>query len=532
MRLFSDFRSFFPSRLIVGLLVLMLPLGVLLSLASCTQVAGSSYSGSLPSPQMAPSQAASQVFTTDDFVKRPENKFQNVRTQPLSTFSTDVDTASYALVRQALDDGRMPHNGTVRIEEMVNYFPYHDAGPKGHDPVAVTAELTPAVWAPDHRVLRIGLKAREIDWSTRKPSNLVFLIDTSGSMYGPEKLGLVKTSMTLLSENLDKRDTVTIVTYAGSAGVALPPTRGDKKDKILAVLDELEAGGGTRGSAGIKTAYDLARKNFIEDGINRVILCTDGDFNLGVTSKAGLLDLIKDEARSGVFLTVLGYGMGNYKDDQMMQLADSGNGAYAYIDSALEAKRVLVEQVGSSLITVAKDVKVQVEFNPQKVASYRLIGYEKRVLEARDFKDDARDAGEMGAGHTVTALYEIVPAGLGERGGDVAPLKYATEATPKGNHGDEWATVKVRYKDPSGSTGREMSIPVQNAAFTKTPSPDTRFAMAVAAFGMVLSQSEHKGTATYDQVLSIVSDPSVSSDVYRKEFVGLVAKAKRISGEK
>lgn len=473
--------------------------------------------------------ASAEPFTTNDFVKRPENGFQNVRTQPLSTFSTDVDTASYALVRLALESGQMPHNGTVRIEEMVNYFPYHDAAPKGGKPIAITAELTPAFWAKNHHVLRIGLKAKDINWADRKPSNLVFLIDTSGSMFQANKLDLVKASMKMLTENLDKRDTVTIVTYAGSAGVALPPTRGDKKDKILDVLDSLNAGGSTQGAAGIQTAYDLAQENFIKGGINRVILATDGDFNVGITSKAGLLDLIRDKAKSGVFLTVLGYGMGNYKDDQMMQLADSGNGAYAYIDSILEAKRVLVEQVGASMITVAKDVKIQVEFNPQKVVSWRLIGYEKRLMDAQDFKDDKKDAGEMGAGHTVTALYEIVPVGSPQQGGDVDPLKYSSQATPKGGYGHEWATVKVRYKAPDGSKSQEMSIPVQDSAFTKTPSADMRFATAVAAFGMLLGGSDHKGTATWDQVLSIVSDPAVSSDDYRKEFVDMVSRAKDIS---
>lgn len=474
---------------------------------------------------------------SNDFVKQQENDVLNVSSSPLSTFSIDVDTASYALVRRALEEGRMPHKGSVRVEEMINFFQYAYPAPVGKAPCTITTELTNAFWNPEHKLLRIGIKAKDIDWKGRKPSNLVFLVDSSGSMSGPDRMGLVKKSLQMLVDNMDERDTISIVTYAGSSSVALKPTSGKFKSRILEAIDKFEASGSTQGSAGIQTAYELASKNYIKGGLNRVILCTDGDFNVGVTSKDGLLELIKEKARSGVFLTVLGYGMGNYKDDMLMKLADSGNGMYAYIDTALEAKKVLVEQIGSSLITVAKDVKVQVEFNPAKVASYRLVGYEKRILEARDFNDDTKDAGEMGAGHTVTALYELVPAELGEAGASsVDPLKYGGQASRPGDaaddYKDEWCTVKVRYKEPEGEASKLIQTVVTDGDLHTEPTPDTRMATAVAAFGMLLSESKYKGSVTYEQVLEIVSDPAVSNDLYRKEFMGLVAKAVRINAQK
>lgn len=476
-------------------------------------------------------QAASMAFVTDRFDKLPENKFHETAVAPLSTFSIDVDTASYNLARHFLEDGQWPPVGAVRTEELINYFRYaYPAPADDKTPCSITADMGPAFWQPEHRLLRVALKAKDIDWNRRSPSNLVFLLDVSGSMYGPDRLDLVKKSMAMLVEQLDRRDTVSIVTYASEDRVALPPANGADKARILAALDGLEAGGGTAGSRGIVTAYNLAREHFIKNGVNRVILCTDGDFNMGVTSQSGLLALIRRQAESGVFLSVLGFGMGNYQDAMMVKLADSGNGMYGYINTPLEARRLFVEQVGASVITVARDVKVQVEFNPERVASYRLIGYEKRMLEAEDFNNDTVDAGEMGAGHTVTALYEIVPrtsGGTAGKGG-VDPLRYASVRGPQQARGDfsvEWAQVKVRYKEPDGGQSRLISRIVRDGDYSAAPSPDFRMAEAVAAFGMILNDSPFKGRATLDMVLQRVSDPAVSSDVYRKEFVGLVAKA-------
>lgn len=486
-------------------------------------------SAMLPGQVQSPYPASPRQMQTDDFYSLPENVYFDVNKDPLSTFSVDVDTASYSVVRRFLEKGELPPKGTVRIEEMINFFPYAYKAPAKNIPCSLDAELSENFWNKDQLLLRIGVKAQEIDWSGRKPSNLVFLLDVSGSMFGPERLPLAQKALRMLVENLDQRDTVSIVVYAGRSGTLLAAAKGNEKEKILNAIDSLQAGGSTHGSAGIEAAYALAKENYIKDGINRIILCTDGDFNVGVTSKAALLDLVREKRESGIFLSVFGFGMGNYKDDMLVKLADNGNGMYAYIDTPLEAKKVLVEQIGSSMITVAKDVKIQVEFNPQRVTSYRLVGYEKRLLQARDFKDDRKDAGEMGSGHTVTALYEIVPAGGPAKGGDIDKLKYSAPLQPSGKHGDEWCTVSLRYKEPDGKESKLISLPVTDANYNKQGSPDMRMAAAVAAFGMLLNNSEYKGSASYDEVIKIVSDPAVSTDAYRQEFIGLAAKAKRLS---
>ncbi len=366
--------------------------------------------------------------SSETYAKIRDNAFRPVAKEPLSTFSIDVDTASYANVRRFLTRGMMPPPDAVRIEEMINYFPYHDIAPHEEGRFRVGVEVARCPWNADHRLARISLKAREMDRGKRPPSNLVFLLDVSGSMAAPNKLPLLRTAMKMLVDALGENDRVAIVVYAGAEGLALPSTSCMQKGEILSSLDQLQAGGSTNGGAGIKLAYDVAVQNFIQGGTNRVILATDGDFNVGVTGDADLIRLIEEKRKSGVFLSVLGLGEGNLQDKKMEGLADKGNGNYSYLDTAKEARKVLVEQIAGTLVTVAKDVKIQVEFNPAKVASYRLIGYENRLLANADFKDDAKDAGEIGAGHSVTALYELVPPGkeatIPGGSGDVGPLKY------------------------------------------------------------------------------------------------------------
>lgn len=460
----------------------------------------------------------------EEYESPVENKFVSPLHKPLSTFSADVDVASYANVRRYIHRGQMPPGEAVRTEELVNYFTWHYPPPKGADPVSVTAEAGVCPWNAAHRLVRIGVRAREIDSDRLPASNLVFLIDVSGSMEGSSRLGLVKASLKLLINNLRAEDRVAIVVYAGSAGEALPSTPGNDRQKIREALDNLSAGGSTAGGAGIKLAYKIARQHFIKNGNNRIILCTDGDFNVGVSSEKELEQLIEEERRSGVFLTVLGYGMGNYKDRKMQTLAQKGNGNHAYIDNLQEANKTLVEQFGSTVYAVAKDVKLQVEFNPAKVQAYRLIGYETRLLNPEDFNDDTKDAGEMGAGHTVTALYEVVPAGVeSDFAGRIDALKYQSNNPPPAlSSSPEMLTVKVRYKEPDEDASKKIEQPLIDKG-SDASSSDFRFAAAVALFGHLLRHSDYVRNASYRDVIELANaglgdDPSG----YRHEFVQLV----------
>lgn len=465
-----------------------------------------------------------------------ENRFLHTADAPLSTFSIDVDTASYANVRRFLMAGRRPPRDAVRIEELVNYFRYASPRPEGDDPFSVIAEAAECPWRPGHRLVRIGLHGRDVARDARPAGNLVFLIDVSGSMGDPDKLPLVKQSLLLLVDELTENDRVAIVTYAGNAGLKLPPTSGDQKARIRAAIESLSSGGSTHGSAGIELAYEQAAERFIPGGANRVILATDGDLNVGITDDAALVDLIRRQAQGGTFLTVLGFGQGNLQDEKMEKLADNGNGVYAYIDGVREARKVLVEQLTGSTITIAKDVKIQVEFNPAAVASYRLLGYENRALAAEDFRDDTKDAGEIGAGHGVTALYEVQLAGdlAPTAGRGAEPLKYGRNepepeaATPLDEAASrELLTVKLRFKQPEGDTSRLVEVPLADAGGGfDAASADLRFAAAVAAFGMILRGSEHAGDATLPLVARIAG-AALGEDAggYRAEFLDLVRRA-------
>ncbi len=467
------------------------------------------------------------AFNTASYAYRADSSFVDVRHHPLSTFAADVDTASYANVRRFLNDDELPPADAVRIEEMLNYFPYDYTAPR-QEPFAAHLELGPAPWKPAHRLLRIGLKAREIAVQHRPASNLVFLVDVSGSMNAPNRLPLVKRALEMLVESLDGRDRIAIVVYAGAAGLVLPPTSGADKATILGALARLQAGGSTNGAQGIQLAYDTAAGGFLSHGNNRVILATDGDFNVGMTDEGSLTRLIQERAKGGVFLSVLGFGMDNYKDSTLEMLADKGNGNYAYVDTDNEARKTLVDQLTSTLITVAKDVKIQVEFNPSRVRSYRLLGYENRLLRPEDFRDDTKDAGEVGAGHAVTALYEIVPASEDSSPALPDRLRYQERGGLTGAaRGGELMRMKLRYKDPKGSRSRSLEwtakdepVPLSEA------SADFRFAAAVAAFGMLLRDSPHKGAATFDDVRA-QAEAAKGQDAggYRQEFIHLVGKA-------
>jgi Ca-activated chloride channel family protein len=470
-----------------------------------------------------------QEFNTEAYDTIIENEFLLAQSNPLSTFSIDVDTASYSNVRRFLTHGQLPPPGAVRIEELVNYFSYDYPCPEGDIPFAVNAEIASCPWAPEHRLIRFGLKGRLIEQDSRPVSNLVFLIDVSGSMADQNKLPLVKDALRLLLEQLGENDRVAIVVYAGSSGLVLPSTTADQKPTIRAALENLYAGGSTNGGEGIELAYRIAVENYINGGVNRVVLCTDGDFNVGITDQSSLERLIEDKAASGVALSVLGFGMGNYKDATVEQLADKGNGNYAYIDTLSEARKVLVEQMSGTLVTIARDVKIQVDFNPEQVAAYRLIGYENRMLKAEDFDNDAKDAGEIGAGHTVTALYEIVPVGMDVPVSSDAPQsKYQQPAALSDSAmTDELLTLHLRYKQPDGVTSSELEFPIRDShAEFGQASDDFQFAAAVAAFGMLLRDSEFKGNATYAAVAEW-AQPAIGADPfgYRAEFLQLVSHA-------
>ncbi|HWB80016.1 MAG TPA: VWA domain-containing protein [Nannocystaceae bacterium] len=457
-----------------------------------------------------------------------ENDFIAVADDPLSTFAIDVDTASYSNVRRFLKDGALPPASAVRIEELVNYFDYSYEAPSGPHPFAVASEVAPAPWAPSHLLVRIGLEGKHIAQGKAPAKNLVFLLDVSGSMNAPDKLPLLQHAMRLLASQLRDTDRIAIVVYAGAAGVVLEPT--SDRRAIEDAIGRLEAGGSTNGGQGIELAYALAAKNFQKDAVNRVVLATDGDFNVGVSSNGELMKLIEKQREGGVFLTVLGFGTGNLGDSTMETLADHGNGNYAYIDGPEEAEKVLLREVDSTLVTIAKDVKLQVEFNPAEVASYRLIGYENRKLAHQDFNDDKKDAGEIGAGHEVTALYEVVPAGIGSKDGKVDDLKYQNDRTTKvASIGGELLNVKLRYKQPDGDESTMFEVPVRAA--DANASTDFRFAAAVAEFGMLLRDSKHKGNASWAQTIELARE-SVGNDPHgeRRELVGLVQAAAKLSG--
>ncbi|WP_439184017.1 YfbK domain-containing protein [Carboxylicivirga taeanensis] len=473
-------------------------------------------------------------FNTENYASINENGYKQVTQQPLSTFSVDVDRAAYANVRRFLNNGQLPPHDAVRIEEMINYFDYAYAAPVNEEPFAVHSELAVCPWNAEHHLLKIGLKGRAIEKHNLPPSNLVFLIDVSGSMNSPNKLPLLKSSFRLLVNELRPEDHVAIVVYAGAAGVVLEPTSGRDKKKILAAFDQLKAGGSTAGGAGLKRAYKLARENYQEHANNRIILATDGDFNVGVSSNAAMEELVEKERDSGIFMTVLGFGMGNYKDDRMEIIADKGNGNYAYIDNLQEAQKTLVSEFGGTLFTIAKDVKFQIEFNPAKVLGYRLIGYENRLLNDEDFNDDKKDAGEIGAGHTVTALYEIIPVGAKDANKwikAVDKLKYQKKKEVESLVSDEWLTLKLRYKQPNETRSQLMEQPLSDEVKKfEIASDDFRFAAAVAGFGMLLSDSEYKGDISYDTIRAMAKAARGNDEEgFKAEMIRLVKTAESLS---
>ena len=503
---------------------------------------GAAINGLPPAPPPPGSPAPQYIYERhqydlyrDGLVPRPrdtasyativENKFQSAREHPLSTFSIDVDTASYTNVRRFLNDGVLPPSDAVRLEEMINYFKYDYPDPKGETPVSITTEFAVTPWNSKTRLALVGMRAKPIAMEKTPPRNLTFLLDVSGSMTPHNRLPLVKTAMQMLVDTLREEDRVAIVVYAGNSGIVLRPTGGAHRAEIKRAIEDLRAGGSTNGAAGIQLAYDLAAENFVKDGINRVILATDGDFNVGVTSREDLLQLIERKRERGIFLSVLGVGDNNLKDSTMEMLADKGNGNYSYLDSIQEARRVLIAEAGSTLVTVAKDVKLQIEFNPHVVEAYRLIGYENRLLRKEDFNNDRKDAGDVGAGHAVTALYELVPAGETVPGG-VDPLKYQQNPEPTTRAAtaatsSELMHIKVRYKAPQGDTSRLLEFPVRNPSPRMTP--NLGFASAVAEFGLLLRNSDYKGSANWDQVVARAREHrGEDPDGYRAEFVRLV----------
>ena len=488
----------------------------------CKMICAESYAYS---PQ--PSVVSSQDFNTEEYHKINDNEFKETTKNSLSTMSIDVDRASYSNVRRYISKGSLPPADAVRVEEMINYFSYKYPQPKGDVPFSITTEYTECSWNKKHNLVHIGIQGKEIYTTNLPANNLVFLIDVSGSMNSADKLPLVKSGLHLLIDQMREQDHISLVVYAGAAGVVLPPTSGSEKDKIFAALDNLQAGGSTAGGEGIKLAYKVAKENFKSSGNNRVILTTDGDFNVGMSSDGDLIRLIEEKREDGIFLTVLGFGTGNYKDSKMEQLADKGNGNYAYIDNILEAKKVLVKEMGGTLLTIAKDVKIQIEFNPAKVKAYRLVGYENRVLANEDFNDDKKDAGELGAGHSVTAIYEIVPAGSDEVMASVDPLKYQKTISNTAPISSEIMTVKFRYKEPKENVSKLITEVVNDKLKPlSSASENCKFASAVAQFGMILRDSKFKGESDYKTVLALAKKSKGNDEEgYRSEFVRLVEMA-------
>lgn len=469
--------------------------------------------------------STTQNFNTEEYDKINDNEFKEAQKNPLSTMSIDVDRASYSNVRRFITQGQMPPADAVRVEEMINYFNYDYPQPKSDVPFSITTEYTECAWNKKHNIVHIGIQGREIKTDKMPTNNLVFLIDVSGSMMDQSKLPLLKSGLRLLVDQMRPQDKVSLVVYAGAAGVVLPATSGSEKEKINEAIEKLQAGGSTAGGEGIVLAYKVAKENFLKDGNNRVILATDGDFNVGVSNNGDLVRLIEEKREQGVFLTVLGFGMGNYKDSKMEQLADKGNGNYAYIDNILEAKKVLVKEMGGTLLTIAKDVKIQIEFNPAKVKAYRLVGYENRVLANEDFNDDKKDAGELGAGHTVTAIYEIIPAGSDEVVASVDPLKYQQTSSPKSAPlSNEVMTIKFRYKEPKEDKSKLITeVLTDNKKKFENASENCKFACAVAEFGMVLRNSKFKANSDLKSVLALAKqNKGKDDDGYRSEFIRLV----------
>lgn len=468
--------------------------------------------------------------SSEEYKNHQPNTLQSVIKHPLSTFSIDVDAASYSNVRRFINNGSLPPADAVRSEELINYFSYDYPVPSANQPIRVTTEVSGCPWHPEHRLIHIGLKAKDIDPRKLPASNFVFLIDVSGSMSSYNKLPLLKSSLKLLLTQFRENDRVAIVTYAGETTVNLPSTNVKNKKEILEAIESLTANGSTAGGAGIQEAYRIARQNYLPQGNNRVILATDGDFNVGIRSEKELENLIEQERQSGVFLTVLGFGMGNYKDNRLQLLAEKGNGNHAYIDNLSEARKVLVNEFSSNLYTIAKDVKLQIEFNPAKVEYYRLIGYESRLLADEDFNDDHKDAGEIGVGHTVTALYEIIPAGVGNP--YIDPLKYQKNGNDRQfTDSPELMTIKIRYKEPGKFRSQKLEIPVNDSqlALNKT-SDNFRFSAAVAAFGMLLTHSSYSNGYTYNQIAALAREAlGKDPEGYRREFVRLVEAADLLS---
>ncbi len=471
----------------------------------------------------------SDVSSSERYAEITENPFLETKRAPLSTFSIDVDTASYTNTRRYLNDGMLPPKDAVRIEEFINYFEYDYPQPVGNIPFSVNTEVATAPWKPNHKLVQIGLQGRNVSFDNLPPSNLVFLIDVSGSMNDADKLPLLKDAFKVLVNQLKPSDRVAIAVYAGSTGLVLPSTPASSKREILDSLERLQAGGSTNGGEGIKLAYTVALNNFIQGGNNRVILATDGDFNVGLSGDDELVRLIEEKRRSGVFLSVLGFGTGNLNDSMMEKLANKGNGNYSYIDSQEEARKALGQQIAGTLYTIAKDVKIQVEFNPALVAGYRLIGYENRLLADRDFNDDKKDAGEIGAGHSVTALYEIVPAGQMVEN-DGIELKYSKYEPSDTKFGNELLTVKLRYKEPDSDQSKLITTGVLDSNKTaENASDNLKFASAVAQFGMLLRDSRYKGNANFENVYALAANARGNDlNNYRGEFIGLVEKAKRL----
>jgi Ca-activated chloride channel homolog len=468
-----------------------------------------------------------QELNTEDYDNIIDNRFQTALRSPLSTFSIDVDAASYSNIRRYIENGSLPPAGAVRIEEMINYFDYSYEQPKSPDPFLIHTEMSLCPWNHQHRLVHIGLQGKKIEEDKLPDANLVFLIDVSGSMDEENKLPLVKTSLKMLADRMRANDRVALVVYAGSAGLVLPSTSGSNKAAIKEAIDRLEAGGSTAGGEGLQLAYEVAKKNFIKEGNNRVILATDGDFNVGPSSDDDMVRLIEKERTSGVYLSVLGFGMGNYKDNKMQQLADKGNGNHYYIDNISEAKKIFIKEFGSTIYTIAEDVKIQIEFNPALVQGYRLIGYENRMLAAEDFHDDKKDAGELGSGHAVTALYEIIPAGVVDTFlTKVDSLKFQT-STILPFKSKEIMTLKLRYKNPGEKTSHliEQTVTDRQISIANT-SNDFRFSAAVASFGMLLRNSPYKQQSSFNQVLELArSSMGEKEDEYKTEFVALVKKA-------
>jgi Ca-activated chloride channel family protein len=495
-----------------------------------TQTAGGYSKMAYATSAYAP-EAGYVQHNTEGYSTIHENGFKDVLHNPLSTFSIDVDKASYSNVRRFLNMGQLPPVDAVRIEEMINYFNYDYPEPSGKHPFSVYTEISRCPWNVSHQLLHVGLKGKSIDKSELPPSNLVFLIDVSGSMSAPDKLPLLKQAFRMLVGELRPQDRVAIVVYAGAAGLVLESTEGSEKQAIIEALDKLESGGSTAGGAGLKLAYKVAQDHFIKDGNNRIILATDGDFNVGSSSNAEMERLIEEKREEGVFMTVLGFGMGNYKDDKMEIIADKGNGNYAYIDNIQEARKVFISEFGGTLFTIAKDVKFQIEFNPARVKGYRLVGYENRLLNDEDFNDDRKDAGEMGAGHTVTALYELIPAGSDEPLKSIDPLKYQSSRgesqsvkSVKADAAAELMTVKLRYKEPDGTTSTKVEIPVKGKVLEPDETSENfRFSAAVAEFGMILRNSEFRKDASMEQVIEMAKGArGEDEEGYRSEFLKLV----------